>query len=517
MPLPPNNTSWPPTHPRVAHSYREHNAWWIGDPRLLASVYQKHTTEVTDRASIGLFGHIRRFFWGKPQALDNSRPNLHLPLAADIAATSANILYATPPEFTTENTTARERLATYIDNGLHGALLEGAEIGAAFGGRFHAVTQIPGVNGGIPFLETIDPRCAAPEFQWGHLIAVTFATRLGDNGSRTMWHVERHELHPSGLGLVFHGLYEGTDQNLGRRISLDQHPATASLAPLVDDDGLMRAEPTPGLNVAYIPNMLPNRAWRDIPGGASLGRSDFAGVEGLFDALDETWTSWIRDLRLGRARLVVSKDVLEPGRPGSGASFDLDREVFTPLDGILPTRDSGLPIEPVQFAIRVTEHAQTADALVSEIIRATGYSENTFGDRTGDTDITATEIRARERRTLTTRGKKIRLEKIGVLALVEKMLTLDGIEAPDDLAVEFEETVHESTSERAQTASLLRSADAASRYTRVKLVNPDWDDEQVAAEMQRMKDDETLADPMAFDAPKAFKALAEHRERREER
>ena len=67
------------------------------------------------------------------------------------------------------------------------------------------------------------------------------------------------------------------------------------------------------LTAVYVPNMLPNRLYR----GSFLGRSDFSGVEGLMDALDECYTSWIRDLRLGRGRIIV---------PSEYASHDAQHE-----------------------------------------------------------------------------------------------------------------------------------------------------------------------------------------------
>jgi hypothetical protein len=38
---------------------------------------------------------------------------------------------------------------------------------------------------------------------------------------------------------------------------------------------------------------------------APLGRSDFSGLEISLDTLDEAHASWMRDIRLGKARLIV--------------------------------------------------------------------------------------------------------------------------------------------------------------------------------------------------------------------
>ncbi|MDB5243972.1 MAG: hypothetical protein JWP57_4598, partial [Spirosoma sp.] len=110
---------------------------------------------------------------------------------------------------------------------------------------------------------------------------------------------------------------------------------------------------------------------------AGVGRADIDGSEGLLDALDETWTSWMRDLRLGRARIVVNEAALtEPTIGGSTfgrRGFDVDQEVFAPIAGQANMGDGDF-IKPVQFAIRVQEHNDTALALVERIVTSSGYS-----------------------------------------------------------------------------------------------------------------------------------------------
>ena len=76
-------------------------------------------------------------------------------------------------------------------------------------------------------------------------------------------------------------------------------------------DGDMISTGSPGLAVVYVPNQRPS-SWRNDPLGQHLGRSDLAGVESLMDALDEAYSSWMRDIRLGKARL-LDNTVLLPG------------------------------------------------------------------------------------------------------------------------------------------------------------------------------------------------------------
>ncbi|KPC70110.1 hypothetical protein ADL26_17955, partial [Thermoactinomyces vulgaris] len=111
-------------------------------------------------------------------------------------------------------------------------------------------------------------------------------------------------------GVIEHGVYEGTADTLGMpmlnedgRPALDRFPATAPLADVVNDAGEI-ATGIERLTVAYVPNMRPNKVWRDIPEAAHLGVSDFSGIEGLLDANDLAYSSLMRDVDLGKARLV---------------------------------------------------------------------------------------------------------------------------------------------------------------------------------------------------------------------
>lgn len=514
MPLPAGGT-WPPSSlDQIAPTLEEWAAWYTGDPTVLASVYARQTSPVVvNRPSQfrgGMVGAVARFFWGRPVAPGSQETaHLHIPLPADIATTSADMLYADPPEFTVPDepalTATRDRLSEYAsgDSGddLLTVLAAGAEIGAALGGRFHRVTWDRELSD-RPFITTVHPDNAVPEFRYGRLTAVTFHWVVDRNAGQVLRHLERHELDPRGMGLVFHALYEGTDRDLGRVVPLTENPATAPLANQVAADGALTEGRTPGLAVAYIRNQHPQRRWRTHPVGQHLGRSDYDGLEPLFDQLDEAWSSWMRDLRLGRARLLVQEEMLEPnGAPGTGAYFDLDREIFTGLPGVLATKDNGLPIDHVQFKIRVEEHERTTKALTEQIVRQAGYSAATFGDaHAGDGDITATEVTAREKKSLTTRDRKIRAERPALAALMRKMLTIDaavfntaGLVPDAGVQAVFPDSVQETQANLAQTATLLASARAASTQTLVKMVHPDWDDQAVLEEVDRIQAEQNLA------------------------
>lgn len=509
MPLPYTDQPWPPAQLKhVTPKLREWDAWYVGTPERLESVYGRQVNGPrTPTMPQGVLGRwYTRLWWGRQTSDASQRgDHMHIPVASDLARVSADLLYSEPPTLTATSgsTVTQDRLDEYTESGMHDVLATGAEIGAALGGRFHRVTWDP--SRPMPFLSTVDADAALPEFTWGNLTAVTF-WRVVKRDGRTVWrHLERHETDRVGMGVVLHGLYEGTEVSLGHPRPLTDSPATAVYADRVGPDGALVDPRTPGLCVAYVPNQTPARGWRSDPTGRHLGRSDFDGVETLMDAADEAYSSLMRDIRLAKARLIVPTSMLQSNGAGQGTTFDADREAYEAVNSP-PSEDGKQEIIAQQFLIRVTEHLDTVRDLVHRSIQAAGYATATFGDGT-DGVMTATEVHARERRTYLTRDRKIRHERPAVAYLSRKMLSIDaaiygtrGLDWLDPISVTFADTVQDSALSMAQTVQALQVAQAASTETRVRMVHPDWDEPDVAAEVGRImaESPSALPDPFAF-------------------
>ncbi|MFD9879983.1 phage portal protein [Streptomyces alboflavus] len=484
MPLPELDTAWPP--PALSKVYAEirtDDAWYSGDRKKLADLYAHN-----ERREDG-----RRRLWARNRHPQPGRRDtrLHIPLPADIASTSGDLLFAEPPVFTVEDPATQQRLDDIVEaGGIANTLLESAEIAAALGGVVLRATW-DREAAPRPLLTAVHPDAAVPEWHWGQLVAVTLWRELTSDSAIVWRHLERHE-----RGRILHGLYQGSADRLGVRMPLTEHPETAPLAASLGEQGDAIETGLDLLTAAYVPNIRPNRRHR----GSPLGRSDFQGSHDLYDALDETWSSWLRDIRLGRARLIVPDGYLRDHGPGSGASFDADREVWQALN--IPPTEQGAGITLSQFAIRVEEHARTADALVQQAVRSAGYSVQSFG--LGDSAaVTATEINARERRSMTTRGKKVRYWQPAVADMLHVLLMLDRQLFTPNLAVErprveFAPAVSEDPASTAQTLALLTQAEAVSTETKVRTLHPDWDETAVREETDRVLSESgrAAADPM---------------------
>jgi len=245
-----------------------------------------------------------------------------------------------------------------------------------------------------------------------------------------------------------------------------------------------------------------------VPVAANLGRSDFDGVEPLMDALDETWTSLMRDLRLARARLVVPEEYLTSLGQGNGAYFDTARELFTPIKTMADDA-AGLNISLIQPLIRVEEHLRMSAEQARLVVETAGYSAQSFGMADGATAVTATEVNARERESFIGRDAKTLHMRPAVAEILETLLMVDaqlfntGV-TPEAPKVDFGDTVSQDPEAQARTLQLLEAATAISTYMKVKTLHPDWPDKDIQAEVDRIRGDE----PAPIEVGGALGALA---------
>jgi hypothetical protein len=522
LPTPTPSTPWPPAdvNPYLADQ-QAWAAWWSGDTAKLAATTQGGGTTG------------RRTFWGRRKTTEPGRATaqLHSTLPADIAATSADLLFGEPPDLlvpdvglaralerrsqgqtadgsgvsiadwpqdsgltTAETVAAQDRLDTLAETlGLANRLLEAAEVCAAIGGVYlRPVWDKSAAD--HPLLTVVDADHGIPDFRYGQLHAVTFVEEVVRETGDVVWrHLERHE-----PGVILHGLYVGSGSTLGRQVPLTDHPATQGLMPEIP----VPVEVTggqPGIMPRFVPNVLPNRRNRRYP----IGRSDYAGAEPLLDALDETWTSWMRDLRLGQARLVVPDEFLQPvgarpGQTGAARGFDVDGELMTGLN-MADLEKIADPIREVQFDIRVEQHERTAVNLTERIISTAGYSPQTFGLHIEGRAESGTALRIREGKSWRTQGRKQRYFAPNLSDTLQTILALDRVMfgRPTPIVrpmIGWQELADDPVG-TASWINQLSQARAASIETRVRLAQPQLDDDQIAQEVERIKAEDGLGLP----------------------
>jgi A118 family predicted phage portal protein len=500
MSLPAAGTPWPPPPHQIALAQQAiWDAWLVGDREGLAAVYGDASpalaqTGLSSREG-GILPKLARFFWGKPSVSGQRRYKLHVPLAADIATASADLLFSEPPQFIVgdgKDKKAQARVDECLNQGnFHSQLLEAAEITAGLGGGWLRLVWDTEKRDYV-MIDTVPADAGLGEWWMGELQAVTFFTELDvdHEKNQVLRHLERHEKDG-----ILHGLYKGTKETLGDPVDLAEHPSTAPyLAGLkIETAGgvkqvVIDPQVKKKLTAAYVANMRPQKRWRKIEGLGELGRSDYAGVEPFMDALDEVYTAWMREIRLAKARLIVPEAFLEDLGKGKGAAFDEDQEVFTGLN-IMPNQEKTLQITPQQFEIRVTEYKQTADQYIDHVLESAGYSPSTFG-RGGEGEKTATEVVSRERQSARTRDKKTRYwsKAFGILdAWAELDSLVFGKGAKGPITTQWPDASQPDQEALARTAQAMRTAEAASTVTLVRMLHPDWTEKQVKQETKEIR------------------------------
>ncbi len=499
--LPDNDTPWPPA--AIKPYYGQISRWadWYADDT--DALYSSRFDGSPIPGTLGgkFWGLVR----GRPARGGTEAIGLaHVPMAADVARTSADLLFGEIPKITAPKAPeVQDRVDVLSDElGLGAALVEGAELCAALSAIYWRVTFAPRIVPDRPILTWVQPDMVVPEWTFGQLTGAliweVLSTPVGQPDTGVWRHLERHS-----TGFVEHGLYVGDKDMLGRRVPLDSHPDTAGIE-LTGDDWIQLPAGIP-MTMGYVPNMRPNRKMRTRP----FGRADIAGMEnadGPLAGLDKTWSSWMRDLDLGKGRAVVARDFLRDLGAGQGAAFELDRAVY---EGLNMPPDGGITV--IQFAIRVDEHARTAAEQFATIVRGAGYSLGSFGVQGGDgAAATATEIRARNALSMTTREKKTRYWDKGIREMFASLLAMDAImfggpaELGQSVDVEFPPGVADAPEQVATTVNLLAQAQAASTRTKVAMVHPDWDDAAIDAEVLLIKADTEISVPDPIGGGESF-------------
>lgn len=520
MTLPHDDSAWPPPQWQPLHDMVADAAvWWEGDPKRLQGHYGAGSAPAPrpSQFSGGLVGATSRLFWGKPQTPGQPQRKLHLPLAADIANLSANLMFETPPQvhlaqkgkdtngdpIRAGNDAAQARLDALVNNDRTAeSLLVAAESCAALGGVYGRIMWDQDLQPD-PWIDWVDADTAIPEWRYGRLAAVTFVEGLPTVDKK---HVHRL-LSRHSPGRVEYGLFEGKDDNLGMRTPLNEHPSTEGLANIVDQESGIDTG-TSRMTAVYVPNVRPVVGFRRDGQLKNMGRPDIpADSYGLLDMLDEVWTDLRREVRTGKSRIVVPESMLDVGKPGQGAEFDVDREIYSPVgehpDGMQPSFH--------QPQIRVEAYGKVCENIIREVLRRANMSALTFGldSAGGSGNVTAREIEANSRATLQTFKAKSRYWRAGLSHLSATLVEVDahlnrtGAVLEEVPEVDITPPVQETDLDRAQTLQALDSAQAVSTDEKIRYLRPDWDEGRIGREVDTILREKGVqaGDPFGDAAP----------------
>ena len=456
--------------------YRRHIASYSGD-----------RVELTATSNEGMF-------WKR-----TSKCKMHVPVAADIAAISANLMFAEEPNFAcydeeTEDNESKQqkRLGELVErNNIHGKLNEAAETCAALGDVYLKLNYRKDEID-YPVLSIVPADAAWPEYLLGVLKGIHFFSVL------------KRDLHTGAITRVYElyepgkitmAIYEGDNEMLGEDLgeaALKQYGFEREIKPPVDD-----------MLAVHIPNMRPNRLYRDM----NMGRSDYDELRDLMDSLDESYSSWMRDIRLAKARTIVPaeylkrkpQEMLEGLAQSASWEFDPDVETYVTID--MQDSNGNVPgITLQQFSIRSAEYAATCAELLRNIVTIAGYAPQTCGLDISGMAQSGTALHIREKKSYDTRGKKQTYWKAPLEGIMTAMVHLDnalwpqaGSDSDDKVRVQFADSAANDISTMSAAVQMLAAANSASIETRVQMLHPDWTKKQISEETERLKTSEEVS------------------------
>jgi A118 family predicted phage portal protein len=469
---------WPPASV-MATKMAEHSAWYSGDPEIIANYYNG----VLNNNFLQLPYTLKNgeSFWGR-QIKNQGEIFVHVPIAGDIAETSANLLFGEAPIIRFDGKgeaikAAQKSLDEMLDEvGFNRKLLEGAELCASLGGVFLRLAWDIEMSP-YPFVVVNQPDQAIPVFKYGMLNKVVFWKVLSSNEAGTIVY---RLLEEYSKGYIKSYLYKGTSDRLGKSVDLKEYEGTQDIEEVVVTPDLLLA--------VYIPNALPNRLDRT----SYLGRSDLSGIEGLMDSLDETFSLWVREIALAQAKVFIPEQYLR--NSGGKQKFNLDTMLYVKLD-VDPVNDSQ-SITPQQFEIRADEFEKTVLNLMDRIITGAGYSPQSFGLAIQGRAESGLALQLRERKSFSTKAKKEKYWADGIKKLVEAMIAvynyIGGNIQAGKITVSFSDGVMNNFTELSTAVAQISSAMAASTETKVRLLHPEWDEDSIAAEVEKILDENGL-------------------------
>lgn len=354
-----------------------------------------------------------------------------------------------------------------------------------------------------PLIEFHSREVVVPHFIGHRLVAAAFVSEfLGPdtsndgNDKRVVW---RHfEIHT--IGRIENRLYRGTKDRIGQRVGLDAHPETRELDEVWDHE-------LPGMLCGRIPNKL----GRD----RRLGLSDYRNIEDYLLALNEAVTIGQENARLTlKKRVVVPETSLKPRQDvednGDGTMspvekpiFDASEDVFITggLDGDLGSNDTG-PYKVLEYSFDAEALVTYKSDLVNSALSRAGIMPQFVGNSAGNEGTADTGVALRIRLIPTTsaaNGKgqfwDSQIPQILLLAQLLDAMTVEdggfGVEwtSPGDApAGERTDPLPTDPTDQAARHVALVGADLESQDTAIRDLHPDWTDDQVEQEIDRIKE-----------------------------
>ena len=210
------------------------------------------------------------------------------------------------------------------------------------------------------------------------------------------------------------------------------------------------------------------------------------------------FSAWMVDVQIARGRIHVPSGYVK--ELGDKSRFNIDTMMYEELD-IDPTAMTK-PIEATQFEIRSEQFEKTCLNLLDRIITSAGYSPQSFGLNIAGRAESGTALNVRERKSFSTTNKKQSYWEDSLKELIQSMCMIKqaylGGTFKCDLSINiaFVDSISNNLPEVSNSVKTLSDAKAISTDTKVRMVHPEWTEEQVEMEVERIMNDDSMGMPM---------------------
>lgn len=335
--------------------------------------------------------------------------------------------------------------------------------------------------------------------------------------------VYRHlEIHTDGA--VEHVLFAGSKGRIGRTVDLNSHPDLAELADAFDGKDTNRWDHGLPMLVGRVTNGL------YLDRRLGIGISEYRRIEDDLLDLNEAKTIGAENVRLtAKRRVVVSEGAIttpEAGTPGAAPLMDNGDGSLVPVGGtfdagedVLIAREEAGSLDGGAGIFKVLEYSFDAlplilykRDLVEGALTRVGLTPQSVGVVGGETGIalSGTALRIRlipETRAGRGKGRPLDAALTRIVTLLAQIDALpkdlggfgrSWVDAAGEHSVERGDALPVDVVEEAQVESTLVSAGVRSVETSVRTQHPRWGDEEVAAEVARLKEERPATSGLAM-------------------
>ncbi len=494
----------------------EYRVWSMGNSDLLREIYR---SGASDRQSLN-------YFWRRVPATSRM---LHSGIPGLISTKMATVLfgagfkaevrvYGEDGALSEEGSRQAQELLEGLCDAMNAAELfeNGATVESWGGHVFYKFSHDTRLTD-FPILEVADVTQAEAVKERGLTTAILFKHWYEHRGKKYRLD-EIYTVNADQDAVIRYQLFRLDAGGQERPVPLDELPQTAGLRERMglDENGTFTYTGLKGMLAFDKPNKTPSLEFPEAPYGAS----DYEGAVDSFDALDETYSKIIHELRTNRTIRYIPLSMI-PMADGKRELDDDFTDCYVQVADDLE-QDAENKLQITQIPDKTEDHLAKWRTALTTAINKAGLSPFALGI-TGLESINASAESQQERNkaTLETRKEKLKKWKPFLEKLLQKALELNswmvknagarqpGFSAPDldfpntAVDVTFGDYVIETDEKRVTTWGTAKSMRVVSTQEAVTRLHPDWDAEQIENEVNRIRYEEG----MSLDTPDLLPGL----------